>query len=70
MGDLFVSEDNIRQNAKAVKNMMAQGCAGCVFANICQVQINTYGSQILDFITVFLFTKIRFLGDNLDIFRR
>ena len=58
MGDLFVSDDNIRQNAKAVKNMTAQGCAGLVLSNICQFQINSYGSQILDFITVFLFTKI------------
>ena len=53
---MVVSDDDICQNAKAVKNMMAQGCAGCVFANICQVQINTYGSQILDFINaVFAF---------------
>ena len=55
---LIVSDDNISQNAKAVKNMMAQGCAGFVLSNIFQVQINSYGSQILDLITVFLFTKI------------
>ena len=55
---MVVSDDDISQNAKAVKNMMAQGCAGFVFSNIFQVQINSYGSQILDLITVFLFTKI------------
>ena len=57
-GVLIVSDDDISQNGKAVKNMTAQGCAGIVLSNSFQVQIDSYGSQILDFLTVFLFTKI------------